>query len=200
MFYGSTGPTQEGWDFWNYDNLTTSKFNKTKNICSFISNRGINHDDIHPDSLYRERINLVKSINERVPFVDFYGWGDGNGKNLLPFTLSKGNTLKDYKFCLTVENSHEKYYLSEKFYDCILTNTVPIYYGCSNITEYWKEDGFILLDNILDFEYIIDKLTWVENNSDLLYEKMLPSLLKMKERYFSEFNLINKIKNEIGIK
>jgi hypothetical protein len=199
MFYGSTGPTQEGWEFWNYKNLTESNFTKNKNICSFVSNRGIDHTEFHPDCLYKQRINLVQNINHKVPFVDFYGWGDGNGKNLYPFTSSKGHTIKNYKFCLTIENSNEKYYLSEKFYDCILTNTIPIYFGCKNITDYWTEDGIILLDNILDFDYVVDKLNWVEKNSENLYNKMLPSLIEMKKEYFSKFNLINKIKKEIGI-
>lgn len=197
MFYGSTGPWQEGWDFWNYNNIINSKFEKTKGICSFISNRGV--DDLsHPEGcLYGERLNLVKSISNDVPFVDFYGWGDGNGSNLKPFTLRKGDTIKDYKFCLTVENSSEKFYISEKFYDCILTNTIPIYFGCSNIKDYWPENNFILLDNITDHQYVTDKLQWINENCDELYDKMLPNILKMKDRYFEEFNLLKKIKKEI---
>jgi hypothetical protein len=197
MFYGSTGPWQEGWDFWNYNNIINSKFEKTKGICSFISNRGV--DDLsHPEGcLYGERLNLVKSISNNVPFVNFYGWGDGNGSNLKPFTLRKGDTIKDYKFCLTVENSSEKYYISEKFYDCILTNTIPIYFGCSNIKDYWPENNFILLDNITDHQYVTDKLQWINENCDELYDKMLPNILKMKDRYFEEFNLLKKIKKEI---
>jgi hypothetical protein len=197
MFYGSTGPWQEGWDFWNYNNIINSNFEKTKGICSFISNRGIN-DESHPDGcLYGDRLSLVNSIHNKVPFVDFYGWGDGNGSNLKPFTLRKGDTIKDYKFCLTVENSSEKYYISEKFYDCILTNTIPIYFGCSNIKDYWPENNFILLDNITDHQYVTDKLQWINENCDELYDKMLPNILKMKDRYFEEFNLLKKIKKEI---
>ena len=196
MFYGSTGPWQEGWDFWNYNNIINSKFKKTKGICSFISNRGVN-DSSHPDGcLYGNRLSLVESIHTKVPFVDFYGWGDGNGSNLKPFTLLKGNTLKDYKFSLTVENSHEKYYISEKFYDCILTNTIPIYYGCSNIKDYWPENGYFLLDNITDYEYLINKLNWINENKEELYKQMLPELLIMKKRYFEDFNLLKKIRKE----
>jgi hypothetical protein len=197
MFYGSTGPWQEGWDFWNYENIMNSKFQKTKGICSFISNRGIN-DLSYPDGcLYGDRLSLVQSISDNVPFVDFYGWGDGNESNLKPFTLLKGDTLKHYKFCLTVENSSEKYYISEKFYDCILTNTIPIYFGCSNIRDYWSENDIILLDNITDHQYVVNKLQWINENCDELYEKMLPNILKMKDKYFKEYNLLKKIKKEI---
>jgi hypothetical protein len=194
MFYGGRGPWEEGFDFWNYDNLISSDFNKTKDFCSFISNRG--KDDLtHPlGCTYGERVSLVNNIHKDVPFVDFYGWG--NNDNFKPFAHRKGDAIKDYKFCLTVENSHEKYYISEKFYDCILTNTIPIYYGCSNIKDYWTENGYFLLDNITDHQYVTDKLKWIYENQDELYNQMLPEVLKMKKRYFEEFNLLKKIRKE----
>ena len=195
MFYGGRGPWEEGFDFWNYNNLTSNEFIKTKGFCSFISNRGLNEIS-HPEGcLYGERVNLVNNIYDKVPFIDFYGWG--NEGNLKPFVLKKGETIKDYKFCLTVENSSEKYYISEKFYDCILTNTIPIYYGCTNIKEYWPENGFILLDNIVDYDYVLNKINWIYENQEELYNQMLSEILKMKERYFEEFNPLKKIKKEL---
>ena len=195
MFYGGRGSWEEGFDFWNYDNLTTNKFIKSKNFCSFISNRG--EDEInHPNGcIYGERINLVNNIHEKLPFIDFYGWG--NNGNLMPFANKKGETIKNYKFCLTIENSNEKNYISEKFYDCILTNTIPIYYGCSNIKDYWNENGYFLLENIDNYQYVIDKLKWINENKEDLYNDMLPELLKMKKRYFNEFNLLKKIRKEL---
>lgn len=194
MFYGGRGPWEEGFDFWNYNNLINNTFSKTKGICSFVSNRG--KDDLsHPDGCtYGERVDLVEKINKSVPFVDFYGWG--NDGNLKPFVHKKSEAIKDYKFCLTIENSHEKNYVSEKFYDCILTNTIPIYYGCSNIKDYWSENGYFLLDNIKDHQYIINKLKWIDENQDKIYNQMLPEILKMKKKYFEEFNLLKKIKKE----
>ncbi len=194
MFYGSTGPWQEGWNFWNYKNLTNTVFEKNKNICSFVSNRGLNDESYISGCLYGERIGLVKGIHDKTPYVDFYGWGDDS--NLKPHTNSKGNTMKDYKFCLTIENSSENYYVSEKFYDCILTNTIPIYYGCKNIENFWNEKGYILLDSISDHKYVLEKLKWINENSEEIYKQMLPELLKMKKRYFEEFNIIKKIKKE----
>lgn len=197
MFYGGRGPWEEGYDNWCYDNIINSGFVKTKNVCSFISNNGINEVSHLSGCLYGERVSLVKSLSQKTEYIDFYGWGDKG--NLKPFARKKYDAIKEYKFCLTVENSHEKYYLSEKFYDCILTNTVPIYYGCSNIKEYWPEDGYILLDNITDHVYVQSILEDVIENCDSLYEKMLPVLLKMKKRYFEEFNIIKKIRKELNI-
>jgi hypothetical protein len=193
MFYGGRGPWEEGYDFWNYNNLINNVFDKEKDFCSFVSNRGI--DDVtHPEGcLYGERVGLVQNIKDKNVFIDFYGWGDE--KNLKPFTRRKGDVIHKYKFCLTVENSSEHNFISEKFYDCILTNTIPIYYGCTNIKNIWPENGYILLENIVEFDEIVDKLNWIYERKDELYNDMLPELLKMKKRYFEEFNLITKIKN-----
>lgn len=197
MFYGGRGSQEEGYDFWNYGFLTKNEFIKTKDFCSFVSNRGINENSHPLGCLYGERVNLIENIHNKVLYMDFYGWG--NELNLKPFALKKSEAIKDYKFCLTIENSHENYYISEKFYDCILTNTIPIYFGCKNIKEYWPENGYFLLDNITDHDYIIEKLNWIYMHKDELYNEMLPELMKIKERYFNEFNIIKKIKKEANI-
>jgi len=194
MFYGGRGPWEEGDEFWNYNNLTNLDVKKSKGICSFVSNRGLNDESFPENCLYKERTDLVSLNYNKLPFIDFYGWGDK--ENLKPHVGKKWSEINNYKFCLTIENSNEKNYISEKFYDCILTNTIPIYYGCANVKDYWPENGFINLDNITDYEYVINKLNWINNNIDELYEQMLPELLKMKTRYFNEFNIIKKIKKE----
>lgn len=196
MFYGGRGPWEEGFDNWNYTNLINNSFPKTKNICSFISNRGLEEESYPEYCLYKERINLVQNLSNHLSFVDFYGWGESN--NLKPFAKQKYGTIKDYRFCLTIENSREKNYISEKFYDCILTNTIPIYYGCSNIKDYWPEDCYFLLESITDHAYLLEILDYININSDKLYKRMLPSILEMKIKYFNDFNLITKIVNFVN--
>ena len=195
MFYGGRGPWEEGFDFWNYNNLINSHFPKTKDFCSFVSNRGLGEQSYPEHCLYGDRVALVQNLSHKLPFVDFYGWGEID--NLKPFARTKYDAIKDYKFCLTIENSRENYYISEKFYDCILTNTIPIYYGCKNIKDYWPESCYFILDSITDHNYVLETLTWIYNNRDKLYKQLLPSIIKMKTKYFNDFNLITKILKEI---
>ena len=193
MFYGGTGDDEKNWTF---DNLINYEFIKTKNISTFVSTRGVDHNEFSEDCLYPNRLNLMTYLTNTISSIDYYGWKN----NFTNETLSapkKFEKLKDYKFSLAIENSSEKFYVSEKFYDCILTNTIPIYYGCKNIKEFWPENGYILLDTINDVNYVKNKLNYILNNSDKLYDEMLPELLKMKKRYFKEFNIIEKIKNII---
>jgi hypothetical protein len=52
-----------------------------------------------------------------------------------------------FQFSIVIENSKEDNYFSEKLMDCILTKTIPIYYGCPNISEYFDTTGWILIDD-----------------------------------------------------
>ena len=52
----------------------------------------------------------------------------------------------DFQFSLVIENSRQKHYFTEKLIDCLITKTIPIYYGCPNIAEYFNTQGWILLE------------------------------------------------------
>jgi len=67
---------------------------------------------------------------------------------------------KDYVFntsqySIIVENHRNKNYFSEKLIDCLMSDTIPIYWGCSNIEEHFNTKGIIRFDNTND---LISKL------------------------------------------
>lgn len=188
LFYGGRGPSSDSSDFWNYNNLFNYDFKKNKSISSVVSSLGNDNNDYPSGCIYKERVNLINKILIKCDFIDVFGWGD-KGLN------QKKDGIVDYKFSLCIENSNEQNYVSEKFYDCLLTNTIPIYFGCKNIKEFWPENGYILIKDITNTDEIIKTLNNVFENCDLLYDEMLPNLLGMKKRYFEEFNLLKKINN-----
>lgn len=49
---------------------------------------------------------------------------------------SKIDTLRRYKFCVAIENSEDKHYVSEKIYDALVAGCVPIYFGAPNVLDY----------------------------------------------------------------
>ena len=60
----------------------------------------------------------------------------------------------DYQFSIAIENSRQKYYFTEKLLDCLVTKTIPIYYGCSNIADYFDTRGWILLETLDVDEFV----------------------------------------------
>ena len=46
------------------------------------------------------------------------------------------NNLRCYKFCVAIEKSEDRHYVSEKVYDAFVAGCVPIYVGAPNVLDY----------------------------------------------------------------
>lgn len=67
------------------------------------------------------------------------------GKAVRPIEY-KNEGLLPYRYALAVENTCAEDYWTEKIADCLLTWTVPIYYGCPNLDAYFPQAAFIRVD------------------------------------------------------
>lgn len=68
-----------------------------------------------------------------------------------PFLESKECSAKHelfttFQFHLAIENSRQDNYFTEKLVDCLISKTIPIYYGCPNIGSYFDTSGWIVLE------------------------------------------------------
>ena len=180
-FYGGRGPWVDSLDFWCYDNLINSTFNKSKNISSSITEL---KENIGETCLYPQRFNINQLVSN-MGFIDCYGGGNCSPK--------RHDSLLNYKFNIAIENEYQDNWITEKFYDSILTNTIPIYFGCKNIKEIYPEDGYILINDVNNLEEIKDLLIHINNNSDTIYKQKIVGLREIKKRYLKEFNLLKKI-------
>ncbi len=101
----------------------------------------------------------------------------------------------DNQFHITIENTSMNNMFTEKLIDCFQTKTIPIYYGCPNIGNYFNINGIIHVNSITDIitetnkltpEYYQTKLEYIEENyeksmkyvsfDDLLYNKIIEIL------------------------
>lgn len=97
----------------------------------------------------------------------------GRGYNPIQY---KYDTLKDYAFSIVIENSKTDYYFTEKLIDSLITGTVPIYWGCPSIGDFFNIDGFIVFDSI---DELNEK---VKNLSLEKYNEMLDAVKDNQER------------------
>lgn len=112
-----------------------------------------------------EKSEFVTSI----PIIFF------NSRNF-PFQTSKKiqtmessfskNELFYSQFHIAIENHSSKNYFTEKIVDCFQTKTIPIYYGCENINDFFDSRGFFVVSSINE---IIDVCNKLEPDT---YEKM----------------------------
>lgn len=142
-FYGGRGPWIDSLDFWSYDNLKNFQCIKSKNIFSSITSLS-QYNSL--TCLYSQRFKIYEII-KNIEFIDTF-------EKLNRF--DRMSTIVDYKFNLAIENEYQKNWITEKFYDSILTNTIPIYFGCKNIKSIYPEDGYILIEDINNLQTIQD--------------------------------------------
>jgi hypothetical protein len=137
--------------------------------------------------------NLDIYISSLAPIENLYNnqyiGNNINSKNLL---------FNDYSYHLCIENSKQNNYFTEKIMDCFQTMTVPIYWGCLNINEFFDINGIIILntnniDEIVNTINSIDLIAFYKNNIEAIknnYEICL-KYLDYQERLI---NIINNLK------
>lgn len=87
---------------------------------------------------HQQRLAFLEQLQQQVDF-DLYGRG------FQPIE-SKWDGLAPYRYTLAVENHSAPYYWTEKLADAFLAWSMPIYYGCTNITQYFPEEALIRID------------------------------------------------------
>ena len=65
---------------------------------------------------------------------------------------SKFKTFQNYQYQIVIENSQQKNYFTEKLLDCLITKTIPIYWGCPNIHEYFDTSEWIFFTDLEDLK------------------------------------------------
>ena len=73
--------------------------------------------------------------------------------------LSGKKVLFDSMFHIAIENTAIGNYFTEKIIDCFQTRTVPVYWGCTNIGEYFNADGILKARNVGEIIKICNGLT-----------------------------------------
>jgi len=86
------------------------------------------------------------------------------GRGYKPFK-DKQEGLAPYKFSIIIENCREPDYFSEKLLDCLICETIPIYWGASNISEYFNMEGIIECSSFEDIMAAIKSIPNLEYSS-----------------------------------
>ncbi len=124
--------------------------------------------------------------------VDFYGRGFNEFND-------KSTVLDPYYFSLAIENTSFKDYFTEKIVDCYLTDTVPLYYGAPNITDYFPENSLIKID-LNDFENALKVINNLKSKFQEIYLQKYPYVQAAKKKALNEHAFIPNIINMINKK
>lgn len=160
----------------NFDELSIPNSHlKTKRMSLLASDKKISINHI-------KRLNFVKKAHKYFGNeIDIYGAG------FTEHVYDKNSTLDPYMYSIILETIEVPEYFSEKFGDCLLTQTFPIYHGCSNLSDYFDPKSFERIDmNNFDASVkIIKKIL----ESDSFYESRLESLIEAKMKYLNNYSM-----------
>ena len=93
-----------------------------------------------------------------------------------PLPEDKKEILFNSQFHVSIESTRFENYFTEKLIDALITKTVPIYWGCTNIQDFFNPNGIIQVSNTNDMIIKINSLT------PETYENMLPHIEENFER------------------
>ncbi|MFX0546414.1 hypothetical protein ACEWPL_012800 [Roseovarius sp. S1116L3] len=94
---------------------------------------------------------------------------DVMGRGYTPFG-AKSDGLAPYRYSVVIENVREPNYFTEKLVDAVLCSTVPIYWGCPNIAEFFDTSGMVICESEAELQAAM-KAASVED-----YEARAPAL------------------------
>jgi len=165
-----------------YDEIISiSELKKTKKISTICSDKREGH------TMHRLRYDFTKIMEDRIPELERFGRG-------FRWIETKAEALDDYEFHVAIENHIAPHVWTEKLADAFLGYTVPIYYGCPNVFDYFPKESLIQID-IHNIEASIKKIKEVIATEGE-YQRRLDAVKEARRRVIEEYNLlamINKI-------
>ena len=124
----------------------------TKLACSIISN---------PNASVRN--TFIQRLEDRGIHVDH----GGRYKNNMGGTISGqynspevASFFADHKFAITMENSYDEYYITEKICHGLRAGVIPIYWGTPHVSEYINSERILQLHDESDeaMDALIDRM------------------------------------------
>ncbi len=111
--------------------------------------------------------------------IDFFGGG------FRPID-DKWDAIAPYKYHIVLENSVIPDYWTEKLADAFLGFSLPVYYGCPNITEYFSPEALRVID-IDDFERSISTLGELIERD--LFDRHLEAITRARADVLDRYNI-----------
>jgi hypothetical protein len=182
--YGTTFLNKQAWDTRNFlgqvtDDFTGFPLRKHASLSFLKSNKPKASHQIVPGYPLREEVwNSKQSIKQNTIF--YYSNISPEHRSELAWDGPLPNDDKLSIFSsiasIIIENSREQNYFSEKLIDCLLTKTVPVYWGAPNIADFFDVSGFICFETVDEMISRInqcDLQTFYRKNTDAIERNFL---------------------------
>ena len=76
-----------------------------------------------------------------------------------PYLPNKKNLLDDYQFHITPQNASHDNWFDDKIVDALISETIPLYWGCPNLKEFFNMDGILHFNTYEELLSMLESLT-----------------------------------------
>jgi hypothetical protein len=101
----------------------------------------------------------------------------------------KWEGLAPYRYSIAFENSYAPFYFTEKLMDCFVAETMPLYFGCPSITNFFPAESMVVIDP--DDPDILAKIDEVIRSD--LWQRRRDAVLEAKRLVLEEYNLFARL-------
>lgn len=168
----------------DYEFLLKEKPNITNvpsKFCSFVARA--NGYPSCPRGYFYNKLSNYKNINSHGSYLNNSPSIPIGDTSKYENSLFKVKCISNYKFNLCFENSHgctkspidhtyvsDSGYVSEKIYEALISNTIPIYWGSKGIHNDLNTKRFINYYDYNDFDAMIEKIIEIDNDDNLFLD------------------------------
>ncbi len=168
-----------------YDNLRNKRIFDTdkylnRNFCNFIYS---NHMYANPiREVFFKELSKYKKVDSGGKFMNNLGYA----------VADKVEFIRNYKFTIAFESSKLNGYTTEKIFEPMVVNSIPIYYGNPNVNHDFNEESFIWLKKESDIDEVVSKVIELDKNDDKYIEMLMrPCLTPEQMRIDWKGNLLS---------
>lgn len=182
------------------DKLKTSFFPKTGLVSFICGSKNVIVGHRIRQAVYKRQMLLESFAGFPLRF-----WRSGQG-DVIPSVCNRGNPILapqpsakinihlPFRFSIVIENCQQENYFTEKIVDCFLCKTVPIYWGCPNISDFFSTKGILVL-NGSEQEVLKQLKRFLPKCTHELYQTMSSAIEENYLKAFDyAFNYSNRIK------
>lgn len=151
--------------------VTATPPSKTKALSTVCSAKAMKH------TLHGLRLDFTRRLKSDLPVLDVFGYGMGELRD-------KADALDPYKYHLAIENHSSEHHWTEKLADAFLGHCLPLYFGCTNLDDYFPRDSYIRID-IRDYAQARAEIERIVASDE--YERRLPAIIEARRRVLHDY-------------
>ena len=99
---------------------------------------------------------------------------------------SKIDFIGNYKFTIAFENCASNGYITEKLFQPLNANSIPIYWGAPDVAKDFNTKAFINCNDYKNFDEIIEKIKYLDNNDEAYLNILKEPLVKTDSKFINQ--------------